>query len=73
MATHIVTTQTLVCGTVALVLNAVFAWGAVESTAYLPPERGLAVQLLAQSQHASQQRRMAALHISQASSAALVE
>jgi hypothetical protein len=59
-----VTSKVVVCGTVALVLNAVFAWGAVEATAYLPPERGVAVQQIAQSQHAtptSQQRRMAAL------------
>jgi hypothetical protein len=69
-----VTSKVLVCGTVALALNAVFAWGAVESTAYLPPERGLAVQQPAQAQHATaQERRMAALHISQASPAALVE
>jgi hypothetical protein len=57
-----VTSKVLVCGTVALALNAIFAWGAVESTAYLPPERGLAVQQLAQPQHVtSEQRRMAAL------------
>ena len=67
------TSKVLVCGTVALALNAMFAWGAVESTAFVPAERGLAAQALAQLQQPSYDQRLAALHISQASSAALVE